>query len=178
MYYRVWGFLRVLIILAAFAAILGAVAFRISEDDYNSMATLYALQVTVDVGTAVADALNNATRTAEAPMKQYRLVVVQADESLDAVAERYQTTGNLIRVVNGLAASVTNGNGSALIIPEGVIAFDPPRRLLVHRARFGDTLAALALQNNIPLRILEEDNPVLAGREVLPGDVVFIAELL
>ncbi len=177
MYYRVWGFIRILIILVAFAAILGAVVFRISEDDYSNMATLYARQLTVEVGTAVADTLFSLTRTAEAPLRQYHLVTVGADEPLEAVAERYETTSDAIRMANGLAPGVITGDGSELIIPQGVSLFDPPRRLIVHYARIGDTLETLAQQNDIALRILLDDNPVLATRPLIPGDVVFIAEL-
>lgn len=176
MYYRVWVIVRVIFILLAAATIIGAVAFRMSEEDYANAIRLYNSQLTVVVGTAIADALNNATRTAEAPLKQYRLIAVSADQTLEQIAEDYGTTVEIIRRVNALAPDVVRGDGSLLIIPQGVTVLDPPRRLIVHEARLGDSLQGLAQQFEIPLRIILEDNPVLAERELIPGDIVFIAE--
>ena len=178
MYYRLWAYLRVLIILISIAAILGAVAFRASEDSYAQSEQLYYRQLTVEVGTAVANALNNVTRTVEAPLRQYRLLTVTADDQLDTLAEQYNTTADVIRMANSLLPGVNTGDGNQLIIPEGVTAFDPPRRLTIHRATVGETLEALAQLNDLALRIVLEDNPVLAERALMPGDVVFIAELI
>ncbi|MBZ0289853.1 MAG: hypothetical protein K8I30_19680 [Anaerolineae bacterium] len=174
--YRLWGFVRFLIIVLAAAAILGAVALRISEDEYANAVRLYNGQLTVVVGTAIADALNSATRTAEAPLKQYRLISVPINKALAEIAVEYDTTLEIIRLVNGLAPDVIAGDGGQLVIPEGVTTLNPPRRLIVYRAIMGDTLLALSQKHNVPLTILEEDNPVLARRELIPGDIVYIAE--
>jgi LysM repeat protein len=179
MFYRVWTVVRVLIILVSVAAIVGALVIRVSLDDYEQASALYDVQVTVVVGTAIADALNNATRTAEAPLSQYRLIAVDADESLADVAERYQTTVEVIRMANGLSPDVSTGDGGELIVPEGLPILEPARSFEVYRARDGDTLEALATQYGINLRLVLLDNPVLARRGVLlPGDIVYIPQLL
>jgi LysM repeat protein len=178
MFYRVWIVVRTLIILAAIGAIVGAVAIRMTLDNDAQVNELYNVQLTVQVGTAVANALNNATRTAEAPLRQYRYIVVSSDESLEEVAERYNTTVDVIRMANGLAPNVSTGDGNKLVIPENLQTLDPPRRLLAIEARFGDTLEQIAATYDIAERILLADNPVLSDRPLLPGDIVYVAQLL
>lgn len=176
--YRFFRFLRFLLVLGLVGAVIGAVAYAISTTSYTDAVALYNQQVTAIVQTAVRSALYDATRTAEAPLDQYRLVLVTANDSLESVAEQYGTTPAAIRMANGLAPDIFYGAGDRLIIPQGVAALDPPRRLEVYIAVNGDTLSSIATQSNVPLTLLEMDNPVLAAREVLPGDIVFVANLL
>jgi len=176
--YRFFRFLRFLLVLGLVAAVIGAVAYAILASSYNDAVSLYQQQVTAAVETAVQSALYDATRTVEAPLYQYRLVVVTANDSLESVAEQYATTPDVIRMANGLAPSVFYGNGEAMIIPPGIQELNPSRSLRVYVAEVGDTLQSIASQNNVPLSVLEMDNPILAARELLPGDIVFVADLL
>jgi LysM repeat protein len=147
-------------------------------DNEATVGALYNVQLTVAVGTAVSDALNDATRTAEAPQRQYRYLVVDANVTLADVAERYNTTVEAIRMANALAPEVGTGDGNPLVIPEGVTVLDTPRRLRAVEVRFGDTLEQIAATYEIAPRILLMDNPVLANRPLLPGDIVYVALLL
>lgn len=176
--YRFFYYLRILLILLVVGAIIAAIYYAIQQDNYKRAVELYNRQVTAAVQTAVANAVYNVTRTVEAPLRQYRLLTVTAQETLESLALRYDTTVEVIREVNALSAEVETGDGGQLIIPEGVTDMNPPRRLKAYVARVGDTLGSLATQNKIPLDILQVDNPVLTERGISPGDIVFIATLL
>jgi len=176
--YRFFYYLRILIILLVVAAIIGAIYYAIQQDNRNRTIQLYNRQVTAAVETAIANALYGATRTVEAPLPQYRYVTVSAEETLESVAERYGTTVETIREVNGLSAEVQTGDGTQLVVPEGILELNPPRRLRAYMGRAGDTLDSLAVENNVPLDILQTDNPILKDRGISPGDIVFIATLL
>jgi hypothetical protein len=175
MFYR---FIRNLLILTVVAATIAAVAYFILTGDNERVRTLYYAQVTNSVATAVAGALNDATRTAEAPLRQYRYIPIVEGQTLEEVADRYATTVEAIRMVNGLAPDVVVGDGSSIIIPEGASAMLPARKLSIYTAIDTDTLEALALRFDVPLEILVMDNPVLAQRGIIPGDIVFIPEIL
>jgi hypothetical protein len=73
---------------------------------------------------------------------------------------------------------VDSGSGETIIVPEGVQILEPPRRFELYLAVVGETLEAVAIRFNVRQDILEEDNPILAQRGVVPGDVVFIPILL
>jgi LysM repeat protein len=176
--YRFFHYMRILVIIIIVGAVIGAVALYVRSDNNQRVLEQYNRQVTAAVETAIANALNDATRTAEAPLRQYRLIIITPDETLESIARRYRTSADMIRQVNGLAADVESGNGEKIIVPEGVRALDPPRRLTAYTARTDDTLSSVAEENNVPLSILETDNPVLAARGVLPGDIIFVATLL
>lgn len=176
--YRFFYYLRILLILLVIGAIIGAIYYAIQQDNRKRTLELYNRQVTAVVETAIANALYSATRTVEAPLRQYRLLTVTPQETLESLALRYDTSVEAIREVNGLSAEVEVGDGSQLIVPEGVIEMNPPRRLKAYTAREGDTLDVLALENNVPLDILHIDNPILTERRISPGDIVFIAILL
>jgi LysM repeat protein len=176
--YRLFYYLRILLILLVVAAIIGAIYYAIQQDNRKRITELYNRQVTAAVETAVANAIYGATRTVEAPIRQYRFLTVTSDETLESLAQRYETTVDAIREVNGLSVEVETGDGSQLIVPEGVIEMNPPRRLTAYIARMGDTLDSLALENKVPLDILHTDNPILTERGISPGDIVFIATLL
>lgn len=176
--YRLVNFLRILVILLVIGAIIGAIYYAIQQDNRKRNIELYNRQVTAVVETAIANAIYGATRTVEAPLRQYRLLTVTADETLDDLAQRYATSVEAIREVNGLAAEVETGDGGQLIVPEGVMELNPPRRLAAYEAQVGDTLDSLAAKNNVPLDILRIDNPILTERGLSPGDIVFIATLL
>lgn len=176
--YRFLYFLRALLILVILAAVGGVIYYAIQQDSNKRNIELYNRQVTAVVQTAIADAIYGATRTVEAPLRQYRLLTVTAEETLEVVAQRYDTSIDAIREVNGLSAEVQTGDGSQLIVPEGVMELNPPRRLKAYKARANDSLNSLALENNVPLEILQTDNPILNERGVSPGDIVFVATLL
>ena len=176
--YRFLYFLRALVILVILAAIGGVIYYAIQQDNNKRNIELYNRQVTSVVQTAIADAIYGATRTVEAPLRQYRLLTVTSEETLESLAQRYNTSVDAIREVNGLSAEVQTGDGSQLIVPEGAMELNPPRRLKAYEARPNDTLDSLALENNVPLDILQTDNPILSERGVSPGDIVFIATLL
>lgn len=173
--YRLYYFLRILVTIGVVAAVIAGVGLFIVNNTVESAQELYHRQVTAAVETAIAAALYDATRTAEAPLAQYRLLRPASGESLEALAERYGTTLAVIQMANGLMTDVVTGSDQPIVVPQGVQALEPPRRLTPYTARPGDTLAALAEKNKIPLALLEADNPVLARRGLLPGDVVFIA---
>ncbi|GIL08517.1 MAG: hypothetical protein BroJett033_0280 [Chloroflexota bacterium] len=176
--YRLVRVLRILLTIGIVAGVIAGVGYFISSSTAQAARDLYYRQATVVVETAIAGALFDATRTAEAPLPQFRLLRLAADESLAALAERYDTTLEAIQMANGLAADVTSGGGQAVVIPAGAHTLEPPRRLTPYTASAGDTLAALAESYKIPLALLEADNPVLARRGLIPGDIVFIAVLL
>lgn len=170
--------LRNLLILAVVVGVFAAVALFINQGTVNELTERYHLQVTIAVETAIARALYDATRTAEAPLAQYRVITLDEDDTLTEVAARYNTTVEVLRIANGLAPDVESGVGVEIIVPEGVQTLDPPRRLKPYEAQDGDTLASLAERHRVPFEVLELDNPVLAQRGVNPGDIVFIPTLL
>ncbi len=173
--YRLVRVLRILLTIGVVAGVIAAVGYFISSNTNQAARDLYYRQATVVVETAIAGALFDATRTAEAPLPQFRLLRPAAGESLAALAERYDTTLEAIQMANGLAADVTVGGDQAIVVPAGERTLDPPRRLAPYTAGAGDTLAALAESRKLPLELLEADNPVLARRGLIPGDIVFIA---
>ncbi len=177
--YRFVRFLRTLFIIALLAGVIGGVVYFIFTNSQKDQTVLYNRAVTAAVETAVKNALYGATRTAEAPLDQYRLITLgNEDQDLNELARQYHTSLAAIQMANGLLEDVTSGRNSRVIVPEGIQTLDPPRRLTIYTATEGDTLLDLALANDVPLEILEMDNPVLANRTLLPGDIVFIAALL
>ncbi len=170
--------LRNLLILALVIAVFGAVALFINEGRMAEVKRLYDLQLTSGIETAIADALFDATRTAEAPLEQYRLIKLDADDTLTEIATRYNTTVEVLRMVNGLALDVETGDGIEIIVPEGLQTLDPPRVLDTYEAVAGDSLDLLARRHGVPIEVLRQDNPVLAQRQLNPGDIVFIPTLL
>jgi len=170
--------LRRLVLLILIIAIFGALAYLINTDDRKRQAETYTLRVTVEVQTAIARALFDATRTAESSLRQYRLVRVQANEALQDIADEYNTTLEVLRLANGLLPDVEAGNGELLVVPEGVTSLNPPRRFQIHQAAAGDSLDTLAKFYDVTLDLLQQDNPVLAQRGVIPGDIVFIPVVL
>lgn len=169
---------RNLLLLLLVVGVFAAVALFIHQESLKERTERYYRQVTVEVETAIAHALYDATRTAEAPLTQYRVITLQANDTLTDIAARYNTTVEVLRMANGLAPDVESGAGVQIIVPEGVQALDPPRLLATYEARAGDTLSSIAQLRRIPLDILQQDNPVLAQRGVIPGDIVFIPILL
>jgi hypothetical protein len=171
--------LRILLIVALLAGITGGVAYFILTNNQREQSVRYARAVTAAVETAVTNALYDATRTVEAPLQHYRYIALGPDEQdLSELAAQYDTTLAVIQMANGLLENVTTGSNTRLVVPQGIQELVPPRRLDVYRAQPGDSLIDLALSNDVPLDILEEDNPVLVNRPLLPGDLVFIARLL
>jgi LysM repeat protein len=171
-------FLRQLFILVVVVAIFAAVSYLIYVENIGRAREHYNVQVTDAVSTAITRALFDATRTAEAPLAQYRLIVLGENDTLSDIATRYNTTVEVLRMANGLAQDVVSGPGTELIVPEGVQVLDPVRRLRRYEAVAGDTFNSIAEQNDVLLELLELDNPVLAQRELNPGDIVFIPILL
>lgn len=169
---------RRLLILALVLAAFVAVALFGSQIEKERAQGQYDLLVTLEIETAIANALNNATRAAEVELPQYRVITLGENESLEEVALLYNTTVDALRMANGLLPEVTHGSGEQLIVTEGVSRLEPPRRLSVYTAVAGDTLSTLASSFDVPLEVLEIDNPILARRGLIPGDTVFIAEVL
>ncbi|MEO8607717.1 MAG: LysM peptidoglycan-binding domain-containing protein [Chloroflexota bacterium] len=169
---------RRLFLLAVVIATFAGVGYFIFHDTGTDRDRLYNLQVTLAIQTAIAARLNDATRTAEAPLPQYRLVTLGNGEALLDVAQKFHTTVEVLRMANKLLPTVDFGSGETIVVPEGVQILDPPRWLKHVIAQPNDTLSTLAAVNNVTLEQLQKDNPVLANRELLPGDIVFIPELL
>jgi len=170
--------LRRIFLLALVVGVFAAIGYGITSGIDDDSFKLYDMQVTIAIQTAIAARLNDATRTAEAPMSQYRLVTLEKNEALLDVAQRYHTTVEVLRMANRLLSTVDFGTGETIVVPEGVQVLDPPRWFDYVTAQPNDTLTTLATVNNITLEQLQMDNPVLANRQLLPGDIVFIAELL
>lgn len=175
--YRFFYYLRILFTIVFVFAIIGAVYYFMNTRTTEEQTLLYNRQATAAVETAVANALYAATRTIEAPLPHYRLIQVEAGESLEEVAKRFETSLEIVQMANNLPASVLTGDGGRVIVPQGVRALDPPRYFRLYSAIDGDTLAALAEQNELSLDLLQQDNPVLAQRGLIPGDIVFVAVL-
>ena len=170
--------LRFLVILLLVGGVIAGVAYVISVNDREVKIGIYNRSVTAAVETAIARTLIGATRTAEAPNLVYQLVQLGQGEALLDVAERYGTSLEALRMVNGLAPDVMVGNGERIVVPVNMLEIIPPRQIVVHTVRLGDTLEVLALENGLPLSFLEDENPVLVGRALIPGDIVFIPKLL
>lgn len=175
--YRFLYRLRILVILLVVAAVIAAVAYSIATSDSEVKQEQYNRAVTAAVETAIANAFVSITRTVEAPHTAYRFIQLGENEALADLAERYSTSVEAIQMANGFPADVLVGDGERIIVPVGVTRLIPSRRIRAYTARVGDTLEALASENNIPLSLLEADNPVLVERNLSPGDTVFIAEL-
>jgi LysM repeat protein len=170
--------LRRLFLLAVVIGVFAVVGIGIQSGNNDEKNRLYNFQVTRAIETAIAARLYDATRTAEAPLPQYRLITLGKNEALLDVAQKYHTTVEVLRMANRLLSTVDFGTGETIVVPEGVQVLDPPRWLKPVVAQPNDTLSALAALNDVTLEQLQTDNPVLAGRELLPGDIVFIPQLL
>lgn len=170
--------LRQLLLLLLVVAVFAALAYFMMSEDSKRQREAYRLRVTMEVETAVANALFDATRTAESSLSHYRLVQAAVGEPLADIASRYHTSLEVLRMANGLLPDVEFGNGEAIIVPEGVQFLDPPRRFQLHTAVPGDTLASLSQFYDVSLELLTRDNAVLASRGLIPGDRVFIPVIL
>lgn len=173
-----YRFIRNVLILIMVVSVVGAVTFFVLTGDEERIKQLYNEQSTSVVQTAIAAALFDATRTVEGRLPQYRVVVVEDGESLESVAERYGTSADAIRMVNGLPPEVQSGDGGTVIVPEGVTEMIPARKLILYEAIAGDTLEIIAFKFDIQVELLMIDNPVLAQRGIIPGDTVFVPEVL
>lgn len=171
-------FLRNLFLLLFIAAVFAGVGLYIQQGTAQRNRELYDERVTLEIETAVYAALFDATRTLEGNLRQFRLITVTSSESLLDVALRYRTTVEVLRMANNLLPTVDFGDGGSLIVPEGIPILNPPRRFTVYTAVDGDSLLQLAARHDILLDILEADNPILKRRGIIPGDIVFIPELL
>lgn len=174
MYRFIRVFVPLMLVLAAFSV----VSLYIVTQDRDERQRIYSLRVTAAIETAVADALFGATRTAEADVPQYRWLVIEEGKPLDEVATEFGTTLVAIRMANGLLDDVLYGSGIPLVIPQGVETLDPPRLIRQYEAQPGDTLELIADRFDVPFEILLQDNAILAGRGVSPGDNVFLATIL
>lgn len=170
--------IRRLLILALLAVVFGGVGFFISRGMQAELENHYATSVALAVDTAVAGALFDATRTAEAALPQYLLYKTGESERLLDIAQTYNTTIDVLRMANNLLPTVDFGKGEQIVVPVGIQFLDPPRRFEVYIGGADDTLERLATRFNAPLEILQQDNPILAQRGVNPGDIVFIPRLL
>ena len=168
--YRLRIFLTIVIVALIAVGIVSLILVR----DYEERVNIYNAQVTAAIDRAIQNAVYDATRTIEAPMNRYQLLTLDADSDLQLLAQEYNTTLELIQIVNGLAEDVRQGNGVTIVIPIGVSDLEPMRMVESHRALPGDTLESIAIARGISEQLLEEDNPVLAQRGVRPGDIVFI----
>lgn len=169
--------LRIIFTVMLVLAVIAGVGYLIMTNNNERSLQLYNRAVTAAIETAIGQALNEATRTAEAPLLQYQVVQLGEGENLEQVARRFNTTLEVIQMANGLAPEVVSGNGERIVVPVAVRELDPPRRLRIYTARLGDSLISLSQGNNIPLTLLERDNPPLVNRDLMPGDIIFIAEV-
>jgi len=172
-------FIRNLLILLLVASIFGAVGYYVYQGDRKQRIDIFNANMTQAVSTAIQDALYNATRTLEADQPHYILLKVGPSDSLLAIAQKYDTNIDVLRMANNLLPSVDFGDGTEIIIPRGITQLVPPRRFKKpYIAQKGDELSAIAARNDISEEILAIDNPILAKRGLNPGDIVFIPELL
>lgn len=171
-------FLRNLFLLLLIAAVFAGVGIYIKQGTDAKNLSLYYERVTLQVSTAVYAALYDATRTLEADLPHYRYITVTDTESLLDIALRYDTTVEVLRMANNLLPNVDYGDGGKLIVPQGVKVLSPPRRFTAYVAVDGDTLEQLSGRFDIGLEIVRLDNPILVQRGIIPGDIVFIPELL
>lgn len=170
--------LRRLFILALVIGVFAIVAIGIQATEGTERQKAIDAQVTRAIETAIAARLFEATRTVEVPLPQYRLVTLNQSQSLLSVAQQYNTTIEVLRMANQLLPTVDFGTGETIIVPEGVEFLEPPRSFTIYIAIAGDSLNALAAINDITIEQMQIDNPVLARRELIPGDTVFIPHLL
>jgi hypothetical protein len=171
--------LRILLTIAFVVALGGGIFYFISLQTFEDNVKKFNLQVTVAVATEIQNALMNVTRTVEAPMNRFQVVILGENESLEALALRYGTTLRAIQIANGIDLSVTEGSGNRLIVPVNIAELNPPRIVEIYVAQIGDTLPAIADRRRMSLQQLEQDNPVLVQRGLIPGDLVFVSiELL
>lgn len=173
-----WYRLRIVLTIVVVAAVAGTIFYYIQVTTYESNLARYNVQLTVAVATAIQDAFYDLTRTAEAPGNLYQVVQLGENEDLEQLAERYGTTLTILQIVNGFGSNVVRGNGETIIVPVGLQVLEPLRTISIYRALPGETLATIAERNKIPLTLLEFDNPLLAQRGVVPGDLVFIGLIL
>ncbi|MEZ4669314.1 MAG: LysM domain-containing protein [Anaerolineae bacterium] len=171
-------FLRNLFLLLFIVAVFAGVGLYIYQGKSDDDTKRYNDNVTRAINTAIWNALYDATRTLEADLVHYRLITVAKSESLVDVALRYHTTVEVLRMANNLLPTVDYGDGGKLIVPEGVNVLNPPRRFTVITAVDGDTLTQFAARYGVTVDILRADNPILAQRGIIHGDLVFIPELL
>jgi LysM repeat protein len=170
--------LRFLFMLILVSSIVGGIGYLITTDNTRKQAVIYYDRVTLAVETAIARTLFELTRTAEANLPHYRYMTIENGRPLIEIAEQFNTTIDAIRMANGLLPTVDVGDGSLVVVPEGVQELLPPRRLRAVEAAAGDTLETLAVRYNADVDLVLIDNPVLADRQLLPGDLVFIPETL
>jgi hypothetical protein len=172
-------FLRNLLLLILVSAVFAGVAFAISFNDRQGLLEVAYGNRTLVVETAVRMALNDATRVAEVELPQFRYLVVEAGRPLLEVAAEYNTTIDVLRMANRLLPDVDAGSGVALIIPQNVQVLSPPRTYRpIYVANGSETLDQLADQFEVPIEILQEDNPILAQRGIIAGDLIFVAQLI
>jgi LysM repeat protein len=172
-------FLRNFFLLILVSALFAGMAFAITFNDRQRLNEIAYGNNTRVVETAIRLALNDATRAVEATKPQFRYIVVEEGKPLIDVAAEYNTTIDVLRMANRLLPTVDAGSGVQLIIPQNVQVLSPPRTYRpVYVAGGGETLEQIAEQYSIPIEILREDNPVLAGRGIIAGDLVFIAQLI
>ena len=166
--------LRILLTILAVVVIAGGIFTLVSVNSYEAQIETYNVQVTAAVATAIQDAVFDITRTVEAPSNRYRLVTLEPETDLRLLAEEYDTTLELLQVVNSLAADVTTGSGNTLVVPVGITEMEPLRTVTPYRVRAGDTLESIAEEYVVDRIQLEADNPMLVRRGLYPGDIVFI----
>jgi hypothetical protein len=173
-------FLRNFLLLILVSVLFGGVAYAITYRERESQYEIAYGNNTRVVQTAIRLALYDATRTMEAGLAQFRYLVIEEGKPLIDVAAEYNTTIDVIRMANRLLPIVDAGSGVALIIPQNVPVLSPPRtyRNPVYIANGSETMEQLAEQFDIPVEILREDNPVVAGRGIITGDLIFIAQLI
>ncbi len=167
--------LRFVFFLVLVLGVAGGIAYVISVRTFEQDVQRFNLQVTAAVATAIEQTVLDVTRTAEAPRNRFQLVELDDPADLEAVAETYGTTLEILQTVNGLPPDVVEGHGETIVMPVGIVNLDPPRQIMPYTAQPGDTLLELADLNFIALDLIQADNPVLVERGVRAGDIVFIA---
>jgi hypothetical protein len=173
-----WRLIRLLLTVTLVALVIVGVTSYIRQGERKEAWDLYNTRVAIGKETAIWGALFDATRTAETDQVHYRLIKVADGQPLAEVAVQYNTTVEAIRMANRLLPSVEFGSGVAIIVPQDVQRFDPPRYLEPYQANAQDTWESIARRANIRVEQLQADNPILTVRGIIPGDLVFIPHFL
>ncbi len=106
--------------------------------------------------------------------QEQRIHIVQAGESLWAIASRYGVTVDALVSVNKLSNANLVYAGQRLVIPGGADNSAQPSPLRVYTVRQGDTLSAIAVRNGVTLWALQQANGLSRYQLIYPGQRLVI----
>lgn len=115
------------------------------------------------------------------PLTSWRAYTLKRGERLDQVAQRFGTTGEQLRSINGLSPKTRAGAGTTVLVPakgddngmpatlpdapQVVIEADPVR---IHVVKKGETLATIAKRNRVSVADLKHWNKLTKPQQA-PG---------